>query len=1049
MRMELLSADGIGITLALVATAISLFYIYAKYKLSYWKRRGVESLPTNLIFGNFKDAVLFRTAPGWHLGNLHKAAKKDVPYLGFYIFHKPCFLLRDPEVIKQILIRDFENFSDRHFAGSEQKDSIGMKNLFGIKNPNWKYLRAKITPTLTRGKLKQMFPLMLETGEPMMKYLENQPENKNGVKVIDAQELSYKYTTDLIASIALGTKMDSFHYPNEEFSKAVMEFFHGFKRMVALVTVFFMPELVEMIGTRMLFNSSFVKKIFWEAMESRERTGNKRGDFIDSLLQLKNGEQNSDYKFEGENLLYQSGTFFSGFESSSTTMSFTLMELANHPEYQERVRQDINKAIDAHGFTFDAFNEMKYLDQAIAEGVRLHPPVSTIDRYTRKDYKIPGTDIILEKGTPIYISLYGLQEDPRFFKDHSTFNPDRFTDDSKVADAYIPFGSGPRMCVGMKVGQLHAKVVIAMLLREYEIWQKPEDKSILDPRSTFTAAANGIVLQFRKLVKYTVQIDLVISYLMNSITSSCYVVIRHEILFSPNVTMETSTSHLLIYVVTFILSLVGLLYIYIRYKLSYWSRRGVKTPPVHLLFGNFKDTITFKKAPGNTLRDIHENADADDPYIGFYIFQKRYLMLRNLDIIKQIFIKDFDLFPNRNFGGKREIDSVGLINLLGIRQPGWKYLRQKITPFITGQKLRRMIPLMVDSGYPMTNFIDDKSTDSEGWKEVELKDISSRYSTDVISSLAFGVTTNSFNKNDTAFWKAGLKILSGTKRNIILMIVFLLPELIDIIYPIMTGPAQFFREVFWDSMNTREKAGYKRGDLIDSLLQLKNAQQNPIFKFEGDNLLGQAVAFYVAGYEASSTAIAFTLYELARHPEYQERVFQEIQTEISKNGIDYNSINEMSFLDKVVIETLRMHPPLPLVDRFAIEDYKIPGTDLIIEKGTPVIVSTNGINRDPKYYSNPDEFDPERTQEGKEELIGASLTFGIGPRSCVGQRIGTLMTKVGVITILSNYELSYKCKENEDFNAITIFTAAADGVVVHLKKREKPIKISVNEWATD
>lgn len=76
---------------------------------------------------------------------------------------------------------------------------------------------------------------------------------------------------------------------------SVQEFFYGFKRMVALVTVFFMPELVEVIGTRMLFNSAFVRKIFWNAMENREKTGEKRGDFIDSLLQIKNSEQNPVY----------------------------------------------------------------------------------------------------------------------------------------------------------------------------------------------------------------------------------------------------------------------------------------------------------------------------------------------------------------------------------------------------------------------------------------------------------------------------------------------------------------------------------------------------------------------------------------------------------------------------------------------------------------------------------------------------------------------------------------------------------------------------------
>ncbi|KAL6436832.1 hypothetical protein ACFW04_004905 [Cataglyphis niger] len=346
------------------------------------------------------------------------------------------------------MIRDFHNFCDRHFAGSKQKDSIGMKNLFGLRNPAWKYLRTKITPTLTRGKLRQMFPLMMEIGEPMMDYLKHYPTDHDDVKLVDAQELSYKYTTDLIASIALGTKMNTFHFPNEEFSTAVYEFFHGFKRMFALVAVFFIPELIDLIGTRVLVNSSFVKKIFWNAIETREKTGEKRGDFIDSLLQLKYGEQNPDYKFEGENLLYQSGTFFSGFESSSTCMSFTLLELAKHSKYQELARQDINRAIDKHGLTYEAFQNMKYLDQTIAESLRLHPPVSTIDRYTRENYKIPNTDIVIEKGTPIFISLYGLGADPKFWNEPEEYNPDRFTENNHITDAYIPFGIGPRMCVG-------------------------------------------------------------------------------------------------------------------------------------------------------------------------------------------------------------------------------------------------------------------------------------------------------------------------------------------------------------------------------------------------------------------------------------------------------------------------------------------------------------------------------------------------------------------------------------------------------------------------
>lgn len=73
------------------------------------------------------------------------------------------------------------------------------------------------------------------------------------------------------------------------------KFFHGLKRMVALVTVFFVPELVDFFGPRMLLSSKLVREVFWKAVNSREKKGEMRGDFIDSLIQLKNGEKNPDY----------------------------------------------------------------------------------------------------------------------------------------------------------------------------------------------------------------------------------------------------------------------------------------------------------------------------------------------------------------------------------------------------------------------------------------------------------------------------------------------------------------------------------------------------------------------------------------------------------------------------------------------------------------------------------------------------------------------------------------------------------------------------------
>lgn len=196
-------------------------------------------------------------------------------------------------------------------------------------------------------------------------------------------------------------------------------------------------------------------------------------------------------------------------------------------------------------------------------------------------------------------------------------------------------------------------------------------------------------------------------------------------------------------------------YAYAKYKLSFWSRYGVKTLPTHIIFGNFKDTFTFQKPPGQVIQEIYEKAAHDDRYIGFYIFHEPKLLLRDLGLMKHLMVKDFDVFPNRCFGGESQKDSVGLVNLLGIHQPRWKYLRQKLTPSLTGLKLRAMIPLIDECGAPMLKFVEKSKSESDDWKVLELKDISSRYTTDVIASLAFGITTNSFDEKDVTFWKAG------------------------------------------------------------------------------------------------------------------------------------------------------------------------------------------------------------------------------------------------------------------------------------------------------
>ncbi|XP_036150626.1 probable cytochrome P450 6g2 [Monomorium pharaonis] len=269
------------------------------------------------------------------------------------------------------------------------------------------------------------------------------------------------------------------------------------------------------------------------------------------------------------------------------------------------------------------------------------------------------------------------------------------------------------------------------------------------------------------------------------------------------------TMDCLIYSTTALVICLSLFYVYAKYKLSYWSRRGVKSPPTHLLFGNFKECVTLQKPPAEILREIFNSADSDDPYIGFYIFHKPMLLLRDHDLIKQVMIKDFDVFPNRRFGSGLERDAVGLNSILSIKQPRWRYLRNKLTPILTGQKLKNMVSLMTECGKCMLNFIEKLPTDEAGRKEWEAKDMGSRYTNDVIASLAFGISINSFDEKETNFLNHGAGIFRGFMRSIIFIIFFFIPEWDFLTAPFIKKPANYFAR-FLGLHEYQRKAGVSR-----------------------------------------------------------------------------------------------------------------------------------------------------------------------------------------------------------------------------------------------
>lgn len=489
---------------AIVAVIVASLYLWWRRSFGYWQRRGVPTLPTHWLYGNFQESAFLKVQPAEHLGRLYAQAPYE-DFVGLYIFNKPVLMLRNLELIKTILVKDFQSFPNRVFASTAKKDTVGTNSLFSITNPQWKYIRGKLSPTFSSGKLKKLFYLILETSENMKNHLGEKLKDSSQVKVMNVKEMAAKYSTDIVSSLAFGVRTNSFDENADEFyqyslAPGRMTFLRGLQ----LACTFFMPRVANLLGSKMLAESTdYFRSVFWASIDTREKTNAKRNDIIDSLIVLKNEKQSSEFRFEGDTLLAQSAIFFiAGRESTTTTISFTLYELAKQPKIQDRARQEIRDLIKSGELTYENVSEMKYLYQVISETLRLYPPAPIIDRKAVTDYQIPGTDVVIEKGTAVYIPLMGLHKDPQYFEDPLRYDPDRFTEERKAEIkpfTYMPFGEGPRYCIGMRMGLLQTAVGLITILRDYEVSLNPDYKDNgIEPRSVFLFP-RSIHLDFKRI----------------------------------------------------------------------------------------------------------------------------------------------------------------------------------------------------------------------------------------------------------------------------------------------------------------------------------------------------------------------------------------------------------------------------------------------------------------------------------------------------------------------------------------------------------------------
>ncbi|XP_028305139.1 thromboxane-A synthase isoform X1 [Gouania willdenowi] len=534
-----------SVSLSLFLVFLGLLSWYSVYPFTILSRCGIKHPRPIPFYGNL---FMFRQGFFYPINDLIRKYGKVCGCLRYYLARRPVVVIADPDMLRQVMVKDFKSFPNRiafRFATKPTTDCLLM-----LRNEQWKRVRSVLTPTFSAAKMKEMVPLINTAVNALINNLDVHAESG---EAFDIHKSFGCFTMDVIASVAFATHVDSqnnpenpfVHYAQMFFSfsffRPIMLFFIAFPTIMAPVAKFIPNKRRDQLNQ---FFISTIQKIILQREEQPPEQ--RRRDFLQLMLDARTSKEvvslehfdtgtHAD-EMESENRTHLQQTtqppasdqpqeapatrrtqkkmmtedeitgqafvfLLAGYETSSNALAFTCYLLAIHPQCQRKVQEELDEFFTRHSAPdYTNVQELKYLEMVLCESLRLYPPVSRYARDIDEDCVVNGQ--ALPKGAFIEIPTSFLHRDPEHWPEPESFIPERFTPEAKSSRhpfVYLPFGAGPRNCVGMRLAQLEVKMALVRLFHRFNIVACSETKVPLELKSFNTLGPkNGIFVKIEK-----------------------------------------------------------------------------------------------------------------------------------------------------------------------------------------------------------------------------------------------------------------------------------------------------------------------------------------------------------------------------------------------------------------------------------------------------------------------------------------------------------------------------------------------------------------------
>ncbi|XP_070391493.1 cytochrome P450 3A14-like isoform X2 [Dermacentor albipictus] len=458
-----------GALLFLLAVLLAALLIWRWRHFSYFERIGIPGPNPSLIWGNIRE---------YHSMEIYKVMGKWLDQYGdtygFYNGDVPFVATRDLNFVEHVFVRNFQNFIDRGITMvTDQNHPVLKKSIINACGLSWKSIRSCVGQGFRGSKLKQMMRHIEEDASIFIKSLEQYADTGEEVHMLHKfEELSMDYT----ARGAFGIDERFQGKPDHPLMAVAKATFRGVMKgpfhMIA-------QETAKVIQLRKSDPSLRKHDVLQNLLDAEYiETEEERGDYKVAHASARKRALTTEEIVTSAAVL-----FIAGFETTATALSYIAYTLAKHPDVQEKLRREVVDVVGPNGYLDyeTVMKKLKYLEQVVDETLRLYPPgLSGVNRQAKEDFEYNG--IKYKAGTNVMAALYQIQRDPRYFSNPLEFNPDRFSPENEALftkAAFMPFGVGPRNCVGMRLALLKVRYTVAKMVLKYRMELGPSQKGTM------------------------------------------------------------------------------------------------------------------------------------------------------------------------------------------------------------------------------------------------------------------------------------------------------------------------------------------------------------------------------------------------------------------------------------------------------------------------------------------------------------------------------------------------------------------------------------------